>query len=733
MTFLGLCQLLLTISAFTIITRSFKSIRFNLSSHRLIRRSMMMASGGLSIRELKFDNRNLRELPIDSNPSSSSRPVPNAVFARTTFQPVRNPDCVAYSSDALALLGLDADKIDVNDIAQYLSGNKPIPNSNCEPYAHCYCGHQFGSFAGQLGDGAAMYLGEVENAATEQRYEVAMKGSGKTPFSRRSDGRKVLRSSIREFLGSEAMHYLGIPTTRAGSIVTSQSTVVRDVFYDGHAAEEPCSVITRIAPNFFRFGSFEIFKKRDVNANTMEREGPSAGNLELQRQLFDYIISNHFKKYMVEQGISMDSIGSNVYTEFFRFQCRSSARLVSKWDLIGFIHGVLNTDNMSLMGITIDYGPYAFMEWMDQDFTPNGSDSSGRYAWEEQREIVGWNLMKLYEALSPVLTLSREEAEEMIEKEYQDTYKAEFTALFAEKIGALSVNGDTTSDGRSDGGGISSEPLLDFERSLRQTMHDTKVDFTDFYRALTIYHEQMLTAARATDLSVDLSPTVIADKLLNRLVSRCAKKSDLVAHYEKRMKIHKLSMPPAQIQGISQLIREQPAKAEEMFGVDIRQIAAEISGEEKKLQLLIGMSQELESLKDRDDAYLDKINYNIWRKWIEEHYLPLMESDNKAAEGMSQFASEVDMLASRVNVMHSVNPTFILRNWINQECITAAEKGSYDKVRTVLEMLKTPYRLEYCTFKGEGDSGGSGISAEEANFAKLAPTWGTSVLCTCSS
>ena len=205
---------------------------------------------------------------------------------------------------------------------------------------------------------------------------------------------------------------------------------------------------------------------------------------------------------------------------------------------------------------------------------------------------------------------------------------------------------------------------------------------------------------------------------MNRLVSRCAKKSDVVAHYEKRMKIHKLSMPPQQIQGISQLIREQPAKAEEMFGVDASQIAAEIAGEEKKLQLLIGMSQELEGLKDRDDAYLDKINYEIWRKWIEEEYIPLIEVDNKAGENMD-FNSEVEMLASRANIMKSVNPTFILRNWINQECITAAEKGNYEKVRTVLEMLKTPYKQDYCTFKGE-EGADRTISEEEAHFAKLA-------------
>lgn len=190
----------------------------------------------LTFDSLRFDNRNLRVLPVDKGPPLMSRQVPNAVFSQVAIQPVKNPIVICISPDALALLGLpqkyqhEYSDDEINKIATYFSGNEIIPGSI--PAAHVYCGHQFGSFAGQLGDGAAMYLGEILGPDLS-RWELQLKGAGRTPFSRTADGRKVLRSSIREFLCSEAMHYLNIPTTRAGTVVTSDSTVERDPYYDG--------------------------------------------------------------------------------------------------------------------------------------------------------------------------------------------------------------------------------------------------------------------------------------------------------------------------------------------------------------------------------------------------------------------------------------------------------------------------------------------------------------------
>lgn len=192
------------------------------------------AFSGLVVTQLQFDNRNIRNLPVDDSMSQKSRQVPNAIFSLVEPTPVEKPVLVAASANVLSgLLGLDPplNNEEENLLAEYFGGNKVIPGSR--PAAHCYCGHQFGNFAGQLGDGATMYLGEVVHPVTQMRWELQVKGAGKTPYSRTADGRKVLRSSVREFLCSEAMHHLGVPTTRAGTCVTSSTTVERDPMYDG--------------------------------------------------------------------------------------------------------------------------------------------------------------------------------------------------------------------------------------------------------------------------------------------------------------------------------------------------------------------------------------------------------------------------------------------------------------------------------------------------------------------
>lgn len=230
--------------------------------------------------------------PVAATALSCRHPpqVANACFSRVKPAPLDKPRMVAASESALALLGLPlSEATERTDGADFFAGNK-LPDG-AAPVANCYCGYQFGYFSGQLGDGAAMTLGEVVNDAGE-RFELQLKGAGKTPYSRTADGRKVLRSSLREFLCSEAMHSLGVPTTRAGTVVTSDSKIVRDVFYTGRPEAEQCSVITRMAPTFLRFGSFEIFKTKDP---TTGRSGPSPGNTDLLNQLVDYTCNAFFK------------------------------------------------------------------------------------------------------------------------------------------------------------------------------------------------------------------------------------------------------------------------------------------------------------------------------------------------------------------------------------------------------------------------------------------------------
>ena len=279
-----------------------------------------------AIASVEFDNRNLRELPVDKETRNFPRQVPNAIFSKCQPTPVVSPELIACSTDALELLGLTISKDQETSspstlaeqtkkiIEDYFSGNKLLPGSTT--YAHVYCGHQFGNFAGQLGDGAAISLGQIVNG--KDRWELQLKGAGLTPFSRTADGRKVLRSSVREFLCSEAMFYLNIPTTRAATLVTSSSTVARDPFYDGRVLDEKCTIVSRIAPNFFRFGSFEIFK------GDGGRKGPSAGNEILKKQLLDHVLS-----YYPEISNS-DLTDEEKYAAFYTVVTKKTAELVAR-------------------------------------------------------------------------------------------------------------------------------------------------------------------------------------------------------------------------------------------------------------------------------------------------------------------------------------------------------------------------------------------------------------------
>lgn len=281
------------------------------------------------VTSLVFDNRNLRELPVDEETRNFPRQVQNAISSRCQPTPVESPDLIACSIDALQLLGLHISdnqdsagpsslpKDTKTTLEEYFSGNLLPPGS--EASAHCYCGHQFGNFAGQLGDGAAISLGEIMNSG--KRWELQLKGAGLTPFSRTADGRKVLRSSVREFLCSEAMHFLNIPTTRAATLVTSESTVQRDPFYDGGVLDEKCTIVSRIAPNFFRFGSFEIFKKDG------SRKGPSAGNEHLKKQLLDHVLT--YYPSINNADLTEIERYASLYTEVTKRTAELAARLAT--------------------------------------------------------------------------------------------------------------------------------------------------------------------------------------------------------------------------------------------------------------------------------------------------------------------------------------------------------------------------------------------------------------------
>ncbi|XP_021494669.1 protein adenylyltransferase SelO, mitochondrial isoform X2 [Meriones unguiculatus] len=449
---------------------------------------------------LRFDNRALRALPVETLPPgtedalSTPRPVLGACFSRARPAPLRQPRLVALSEPALALLGLEAsEEAEVEaEAALFFSGNALLPGA--EPAAHCYCGHQFGQFAGQLGDGAAIYLGEVCTEAGE-RWELQLKGAGPTPFSRQADGRKVLRSSIREFLCSEAMFHLGIPTTRAGACVTSESTVMRDVFYDGNPKYEKCTVVLRIAPTFIRFGSFEIFKPPDEHTG---RAGPSMGRNDIRVQMLDYVISSFYPE--IQAAHTCDSVQRNA--AFFREVTRRTAQMVAEWQCVGFCHGVLNTDNMSIVGLTIDYGPFGFLDRYEPDHVCNASDNAGRYTYSKQPQVCKWNLRKLAEALEPELPLQLGEA--IIAEEYDREFQRHYLQKMRKKLGLVRV--EQEEDGT-------------LVAKLLETMHLTGADFTNTFCVLSSFPAEPSDSA----------------EFLTRLTSQCASLEELRLAFRPQM------------------------------------------------------------------------------------------------------------------------------------------------------------------------------------------------------
>ncbi|MBS0218398.1 MAG: YdiU family protein [Proteobacteria bacterium] len=328
---------------------------------------------------LHFDNAFPRGLPGDPDSRNVVREVRGALWSEVMPTPVAAPKLLAHSPEMAAILGFDDEGVASPEFAEVFAGNRLF--EGMRPYATNYGGHQFGQWAGQLGDGRAIMLGTVAGS-DGQDWELQIKGAGKTPYSRHADGRAVLRSSVREFLCSEAMHHLGIPTTRALSLVATGEDVLRDMFYDGHPEMEPGAVVCRVAPSFLRFGHFEL---------------PSArGEVDLLRALVDFTIDRHF------HGLNASSPEHRV-GDWFAEICRRTARLVAGWMRVGFVHGVLNTDNMSILGLTIDYGPYGWIDDYDPDFTPNTTDAQGRrYRYDWQPRVAYWNLTQLARALSPL-------------------------------------------------------------------------------------------------------------------------------------------------------------------------------------------------------------------------------------------------------------------------------------------------------------------------------------------
>jgi len=496
-----------------------------------------------------FNNRFVDTLPGDSEPENFARQVHQAAYSFVMPTRVSSPSVIAIDNDLAIEIGFTNHDLDDPLFTQVVAGNALLDGMT--PYAMCYGGHQFGNWASQLGDGRAINLGEIITP-TGQHQIMQLKGAGMTPYSRRGDGLAVLRSSIREFLCSQAMEYLGIATTKALSLCLTGEQVMRDVMYNGHQALEQGAVVCRVSSSFTRFGNFQLPAFRQ--------------DIDLLRQLANHTISTDFA-HLLQPG---EVIGQATYLKWFKEVSERTCKMIVGWQRVGFVHGVMNTDNMSIIGETIDYGPYGWIDDFDLNFTPNTTDSQHkRYKFGQQGEIAQWNLFQLANAIFPLI----EEAEplEAILNQFADDFQLQWRTMMTQKLGLKSYEGSHD---------------LELIETLESLLSKVETDMTIFYRQLA-----------KCDVSQDLTDT-------NHWFSVIES-----AYY-------------------------QPEQLDERY--------------------LKGMGQWLER----------------WRRRVNAD-----AGDN----------------AHRIAKMNAVNPLYVLRNYLSQQAIEAAEKGDYQELNRLQQLLKNPY------------------------------------------
>jgi uncharacterized protein YdiU (UPF0061 family) len=492
------------------------------------------------MKNLKIHNRFTTELPADPDETNEIRQISKALFSYVKPTTPTEPKLIHASEEVAELIGISADEIQSEEFVNVFSGKEILQET--KPYAMCYAGHQFGNWAGQLGDGRAINLTEVEH--NNQYFTLQLKGAGKTPYSRTADGLAVLRSSIREYLCAEAMHYLGVPTTRSLSLILSGDEVLRDVLYNGNPAYEKGAIVCRVAPSFIRFGSFEMLTARNELKNL--------------KQFVEYNIKYYFPEITGEP--------KEQYLQFFKTVADKTREMILHWQRVGFVHGVMNTDNMSIHGITIDYGPYGWLENFDPNWTPNTTDSQNRrYRFGNQPQVAQWNLFQLANSLYPLIN-EAEPLEKILESFITD-FNSDYTKMILSKLGLLTP----------------SENDAEFITYLESNLQLSETDMTIFYRNL------------------------------NKI-----KKSD-------------------------------------------------------------SAEKALEAIKDafyKPEEIKDTIKDN-WLLWFTD-YLERLNLENTSDE-------------ERIQLQNSVNPKYVLRNYMAQLAIDAADKEDYSLISELYELLKTPY------------------------------------------
>ena len=487
----------------------------------------------------KIDNTFSTELPEDKTTTNERRQVHEACFSFVEPKKTASPKLLHVSAEMLASLGISKEKAESDEFLNLMTGN--TIQTGTKPYAMCYGGHQFGHWAGQLGDGRAINLFEIVH--DKKRWALQLKGAGETPYSRTADGLAVLRSSVREYLCSEAMFHLGVPTTRALSLAITGNKVMRDVMYDGNPEYEKGAIVCRVSPSFVRFGNFELFSARKEH--------------ETLKRLTDYTIRYFYP--------DLGNPSKESYLKFFKAVAGRSLDMVIHWQRVGFVHGVMNTDNMSILGLTIDYGPYGWLEGYDKGWTPNTTDRQHkRYRYGAQPDVVLWNLYQLANALYPLI--EETDGLESILLNFKASYSSAYLKMMKSKLGLFKTN---DADGKL---------IQDLERNLEMT----ETDMTIFFRKLS-------------EFSAEDSKNGIT------LVEK--------AFYD----------------------------------------VTEIS---------------------------DKIR-NEWNSWFNDYATRL------ACESLTK--------DERKTKMNQVNPKYVLRNYMAQLAIDDADKGDYNLVDDLFQLLKNPY------------------------------------------
>ncbi len=395
--------------------------------------------------QLHINNAFTKSLPADEITDNYVRQVKGACFSFVNPTPCTAPVLLHFAPDVAENVGIDQVDVESKQFLDVFSGNEIYPNS--KPYAMCYGGHQFGHWAGQLGDGRAINL--FETVHNGKPWTLQLKGAGLTPYSRHADGLAVLRSSVREYLCSEAMYHLGVPTTRALCLVSTGDQVLRDVMYNGNAQYEKGAIVCRVAPSFIRFGNFQI-----LAAN---------GDIDILQQLVDYTITNFFPH--------LGAPNKESYIQLISEVADRTINMIVEWERVGFVHGVMNTDNMSILGLTIDYGPYGWIEDYNPDWTPNTTDAQDkRYRFGNQANIAIWNLYQLANAIYPII--NEAEPLENILGRLRDQYETAHYKMMLKKLGL------------EDDGQFSPNNLSDFEHLLTIS----EMDMTLFFRNLAQFN-----------------------------------------------------------------------------------------------------------------------------------------------------------------------------------------------------------------------------------------------------